>query len=72
MAWGVWKRMLTDSDIVGDAIGRHPDCKYGQVVTGMNTMFQLTRVVRLWPDEYSYNVGNKAKYEVEGYPFEED
>ena len=59
---------MTDTDIIGDAIGKHPNCKYGEVRNGMTAFFQLTRVVLLWPDEHSMAVGNKPKYEVEGYP----
>ena len=58
---------MTDADIIGDAIGRHSDCKYGEVRSGMTAFLQLTRVVLLWPDEHSMQVGNKPKYEVEGY-----
>lgn len=60
--------MLTDDEIIIDAIKKHPDCSYGEVRNGMNCAFQLTRVVLLWPDRRSADVGNHFKYEVEGYP----
>ena len=56
-----------DATIIQDAISKHPDCKYGKVENGLTPFLQLTRVVLLWLDEHSWQVGNKPKYEVQGY-----
>jgi hypothetical protein len=59
---------MTYEEKKADALQKHPDCKYAEIRPGMNAAFQLTNVVCLWPDEHSYLVGNRPKYEVEGYP----
>lgn len=59
---------MSDEEIKIDALQKHIDCKYAEIRNGMNCMFQITRVALLWPDERSYLVGNRHKYEVDGYP----
>lgn len=58
---------LSDDEIIEDAMKRHPECKYGRVYNGMNCMFQLTRVVKLWRNEDCYLNDDPCRHEVEGY-----
>ena len=60
--------MITDDAIIEDAIKRHPECSFGQVVNGMNCFFEITRVVRLWRNEDCYLHDDPPRHEVEGYP----
>jgi hypothetical protein len=59
---------MSDEEIKIDALQRHLDCKYADIQNGMDCLFRCTRVALLYPDEHSYLVGNKPKYEVGGYP----
>ena len=59
---------MKDEEIKIDALQRHLDCKHAEIVNGMDCALRITRVALLWPDERSYLVGNKPKYEVGGYP----
>lgn len=59
---------MTDEEIIEDALGRYPECSFGQVVNGMNCWFQLTRVAKLWRNEECCLAGDPCKHEVEGYP----
>lgn len=58
---------MTDEEIKVDALRQHPDCKFAMVVAGLDNDLNLTRAVRLWPDEHSYRTDNLPKYEVNGY-----
>jgi hypothetical protein len=59
---------MTDSEIIADAIRRHPDCTYGEVQNGLNPLLPLTRVVNLWRNEECALAGDPPRHVVEGYP----
>jgi hypothetical protein len=49
-----------------DALQQHPDCKYADVVNGMDMLFNTTWVVRLWRNEECYLAGDPPRHEVSG------
>ena len=58
---------MTNEEIKIDALQKHPDCKYAEVVPGMNAIFQITRVVLLWRNEECWAAGDPPRYEEQGY-----
>jgi hypothetical protein len=49
-----------------DALQQHPDCTYADWTNGVDLLFNLTYVVRLWRNEECYLAGDPPKYEVNG------
>lgn len=59
---------MSDSEIMADALAKHPECSYATVVNGMAFPFTLTRVVNLWRTVDCY-IANEPPFAYEqGYP----
>jgi hypothetical protein len=59
---------MTDEEIKTDALQRYPDCKYAEVVNGLNFLLGITRVANLYRNEECWAAGDPPKHVVEGYP----
>ena len=58
-----------DSDaLIANAMGRHPECNYGRVVSGIAGILELVEVVQLWvdaDDEAHYPPRHSLSYAIE-------
>ena len=59
---------MTDEEIKIDALQRHPDCKYAEIVNGMNFMLGITRVANCYRNKECWAAGDPPRAIEEGYP----
>lgn len=55
-------------EAMADALAKHPDCTYADWDNGMNGLFQMTIVVKLWRNAECRLAGDPPEHVVEGYP----
>ena len=58
---------MTPEEAIIDALQKHPDCKYGDWDNGLDPLFNLTIVVKLWRNQECWAAGDPPKYTVQGY-----
>lgn len=60
---------MTDAEIKNDALSRHPECGFAEVVSSLDDNLNLIRVALLWPNEECFRLENPPKHRVDGYPY---
>lgn len=59
---------MTQDEARIEALHRHPECSYAEVVNGLSWNFRMTWCVNLWRNEECWAAGDPPKALEQGFP----